>query len=222
MRHVYVYALVESAPAGKAPKVLSGRRIEFVSASGVYAAIERRASPAGVNESALREQHQIVVEIARWCDPILPVRFGAWLPADELTTLIASREPVLREAFAFLRHREQMTVRVFGEPAHANDRSASDAATGRAYLEQLRNAARPRMTPLAEAVRIAVGPLAAAERVESGRGRLKLAMHHLIERGRSRKYRAMAARAARTVTTSEEVVVSGPWPPFAFTPDLWP
>lgn len=220
MSHVYVYALIEGLPAAKA----SGgkRRIEFLPVSGIYAAIERRASAPDVNETSLREQHKTVVELGRLCDPIVPVRFGAWLALDELTNVIVSRERVLREAFEFLRHREQMTVRVFGEPVRTDDESALAAATGKAYLERLRNAARPRLTSLAEAVRRAAGSMAAAERLESGRGRLQVAIHHLTERGRSREYRALVKRAVETDTTSDQVVVSGPWPPFAFTPELWP
>lgn len=219
MRNVYVLALVEKPLAETAA---SEHRIEFLPTRGIYAVVERRASAPDMNEASLRAQHKMIVDLARLCDPILPVRFGAWVPPDELLALIESREGLLRDAFELVRHREQMTVRVFGKSALERSESMGTAESGRAYLERLRDAARPRLPPLAHSVRRAVGSLAIAERLESGHGRMHIAVHHLIERGRSDRYRTLVRRAASTMPTDGELMVSGPWPPFAFTPELWP
>ncbi len=218
MNAVYVYALVQHKARSRP---VLGRRIEFVPVGGIFAAIERRVSAPEITEATLREQHQVVSALARFCDPILPVRFGALLERDELERVLALRSDVLRGAFDLVRHKEQMTVRIFGN-AQVRDHSSRRRSSGTVYLEDVRNAARPRTTALSDAVRSALSVIAAGERIDTGRGRLQIAMHHLIERGRAEEYRAIVDRAVVQSRASEQVVISGPWPPFAFSPDLWP
>jgi hypothetical protein len=218
MSRVYVYALLEE---GRKPLRAAARRIEFTPLGGIHAAIEKRESPPDLTETALREQHQIVVALWRVCDPILPVRFGAWLEKDELKSVVASRMQLLRAGFDLVRNKEQMTIRIFRHVV-PQDEPVRSRSSGVAYLEDLRNAARPQTSALAEAIRGAVNGLARGERVEGPRGRLQTTMHHLIERGRSHEYQERIDRVALPAEAAEAPVVSGPWPPFAFAPDVWP
>jgi hypothetical protein len=222
MSKVYVYALVERPPMrGKSAvrRLIVGRhRIEFVSIRSVYAAVERRRTRPRLTEASLRDQHRLVVALARRCDAILPVRFGGLITRAELERLVEAREHALRRAIEQVRYREQMTVRIFSDDERPGG-SAAAAASGTAYLNARKAAASPKLTPLASSIREAVAPLAVDERIDAGRGRLQLAFHHLVDRGRSGEYEARVAGVA--LQSADSVVTSGPWPPFAFVPDLW-
>lgn len=225
MSNVYVYALVERPPARGASvsrRATVGRhRIEFVPIRGIYAAVEGRRRQPRLSEASLRDQHRVVVTLARRCDAILPVRFGAWVTPAELERLVEAREQVLRRGLALVRHKEQMTIRIFTEDERP-DPPAPAAASGTAYLHARKAAATPNLTPLASSIRRAVAPLAVEERIDAGRGRLRLAFHHLVDRGLGEDYEARVAGVVSRSKTTETVVTSGPWPPFAFVPDLWP
>ena len=73
------------------------------------------------------------------------------------------------------------------------------------------------MPPGAASMTAAVRHLVAAERSENGQGRSVASIYHLIERRHLDQY-----RAALSGVPSSIITVSGPWPPFAFAPDLWP
>ena len=225
MSSVYVYALVGRPPArgrSRSRRLTVGRhRLEFVPIRGLYAAVERRRTQPRLSEASLRDQHRVVVALARTCDAILPVRFGGWVTPAELERLVDAREQILQRALDQVRHREQMTVRIFTEHERPAT-SAPAATTGTAYLNARKAAATPKLTPLASSIRRAVAPLAVEERIDAGRGRLRLAFHHLVDRGRGGDYEARVAGVVSRSKAPDTVVTSGPWPPFAFVPDLWP
>ena len=235
MTRVYVFALVERSrlrqgPGGQASNAgktasrslrIGRHRIAVVPVRGIHAAVERRRTQPRISEASLRDQHRVVVELARTCEAILPARFGAWIEPAELERLVEAREPIIRRALKLVRRREQMTVRIFGEDERPV-RPAPAAATGAAYLQARRAATTPQLTPLAASIRTAVAALAVEERIDAGRGRLQLALHHLVDRGRSDDYEARVADVVSRSQSADTVVVSGPWPPFAFAPELWP
>jgi hypothetical protein len=69
--------------------------------------------------------------------------------------------------------------------------------------------------PGAEPLRTAVARWVRAERVERlDRGRLAGSLYHLIPRGGASAYRRAIERAA--LEAGVTMVVSGPWPPYAF------
>ena len=69
--------------------------------------------------------------------------------------------------------------------------------------------------PGAEPLRTAVARWVRAERVERhDRGRLAGSLYHLIPRGSAAAYRRAVERAALDERLT--IVVSGPWPPYAF------
>jgi hypothetical protein len=217
MSAVYVYALTGRSAA---PFAAHGHRIEFVEFGNVHAAVERSADRPAVSEAALRIQHEIVIRISASVDDALPVRFGARVEEDELGQLVAMRRDVIQRALDLVRGRVQMTVRIRGHEV-SEDRTAASptiaAATGTAYLEARRAAAARPLTPMAMAVAAAVRHLAVSEKVDGPANRTSLTMYHLIDKHRVGDYHdALAPLQSSTIT------VSGPWPAFAFAPDLWP
>ena len=216
MSRIYVYALVEKH---RGAMRIEGHRITFVPAAGFYAAAARLSSPPELTEAALRAQHRLVVAIAREFDAILPVRFGGWIDVPELEQLIATHERRLRRAFALVRRREQMTVRVFGAERIAA--RAITSSSGTAYLKRRRDTVHARNPAIAADIRRAVKPLVESERIDAGRGSLQLTVHHLVPSGCSRQYKVRMSAISASLAGRNQIVVSGPWPPFAFAPDIW-
>jgi gas vesicle protein GvpL/GvpF len=213
---VYVYALIETAPGVRR---IRGRRIEIVGVAGFQAAIERRAAAPPLSESSLIAQHAIVVSLARRAGAILPARFGALVDLAELARVLARRRRTLRASLDRVRHRQQMTIRIFGEE-QALIAPQAGAASGTAYLQARLSTAKPVMTPLARALRASLEPIVEDERLDPPRGRVVMTMNHLIARGAVRRYRQAVARAAERAAAPDEIAVTGPWPPFAFAPEL--
>jgi hypothetical protein len=218
MSRLYVVALVDQ-PGRTA--TIAGRRIEIVEAGGVFAAVagDVRRGPrrSEVSEAALREQHAIVVALARRFDAVLPARFGAWVDVQTLEHTLATNRARIRRALDQVRNREQFSVRFFGQ----HEDLPADLSSGAAYLRSRLAASRPQLSAAAHRLRRALTPMVRAERIEPGRGGVRFAIHHLVDRGRAREYRA-AVRRSVAVASGERVVISGPWPPFAFAPDLLP
>jgi hypothetical protein len=213
---LYVFAILD-API--APPRIAGARIEIVESGKFFVAGEwRRASPV-LSERMLRRQHAIVIRIGLAADAVLPVRFGTLVPESELDALLAARARVLRRAFRAVRGRVQMTIRCFGPPlARA---AAAALLSGRKYLLARAASGRPVLPPAAAAVRAAVRSLADAEKIDAGRGGVQVSLHHLVRRDRAVRYAERVDAAVSACDPSVRVTLSGPWPPFAFTPDLW-
>lgn len=228
MRVTYVYAIVDppvtGGRTGKSGSRLirvGGHPIQLISVGDVHAAVEQLDDPPAVSEESLRSQHQLVVALAQRFDAILPVRFGAAIDRAELERLLSVRQRTLRQALDAVRGREQMTVRIFG-PEAVRPAAADQKVTGTAYLSSRRHAARVEVPPAGTRIRRAVKPMLARERIDPGRGRVRATLHHLITRGQAVEYTALVNRSVAEAASPDDVVVSGPWPPFAFTPDLWP
>jgi hypothetical protein len=186
----------------------------------VHAAVERSAERPAVSEGALRIQHEIVIRISASVDDALPVRFGARVEEQELGQLVAMRRDVIQRALDLVRGRVQMTVRIRGQEA-SEDRVApsptAPPATGTAYLEARRAAAARPLTPTAMAVAAAVRHLAVSEKIDAPANRTSITMYHLIDKHLVGDY-----HDALSALQSSTLAVSGPWPAFAFAPDLWP
>jgi hypothetical protein len=164
-------------------------------------------------EEALRHQHAVVVALADRFDPILPVRFGARMTAKRITEVIARSTDALATGLAHVRGRRQMTVRVIGPPMP----SLAGPASGADYLAQRRAA---RALPLeARPLDRALAPFVVDRRVLPARGRIRLTIFHLVNREDVRSYET-AAKAAAAQIGPWRISLSGPWPPFAFAPEL--
>jgi hypothetical protein len=203
----------------------AGHRIEFVKCDRVYAAVERVDDRPVLSEAALRTQHRIVAQIARRVDAVLPARFGSIVDVEELTRLVTRRRDVIQQALELVRGRDQMTVRLFGSEAHsagpAPASARSKATSGTAYLKERRIAAAPVLPPSVAAIASAVRGLVVAERSEPGQGRVTATVYHLVDRAAAGAYRK-ALETLQLRFERDTLTVSGPWPPFAFVPDLWP
>lgn len=211
MSALYVYALTN----GSAAALHHGNhRIEFVAVSGIHAAVERVAGPPAISEQALREQHEIVLKIAQSVDAIVPARFGASLDRQELETLVAMRIDAIKATLALVAGRVQMTVRIFTSEGRAAAGKRVVTGSGTTYLHQRR---RPRLTGPAATISRTVRGLVHEERTRHRQGHVDWTLYHLVDRDAVPQY----TRALQPFE-SEAVVVSGPWPPFAFVPDLWP
>ncbi len=234
MSRIYVYALVDRALP---PIRRRGRTIEVIEidgTGGLFAAVERTDQPPAVSEAALEIQHDLVTCIAAVADSILPARFGSLVDELELQQLAALRGPSIREALTLVRGRAQMTVRVSGGDNEENDdgrgpdgsvavsRARGAALSGTEYLEQRRAASLgPALPEETASIAAAVDHLVLARRSVPGRGRLLVTLYHLIARGTEEAY-ADALAPVRSRLGESRLTLSGPWPPFAFAPDLWP
>jgi hypothetical protein len=212
----YVYAILD---ARVRPPRIRGHRLEIVSVADFFTAVERLTEAPEMSETSLRDQHQIVVRLGRAARAILPVRFGAFVGALELARVLRLRRRVLRRALRDVRGMVQMTVRVFGTAERRG--GVRDAASGTDYLRARAESARVVLPSVALAIREAVRDLVVSERVTAGRGAVQVTVNHLVPRGRAARYRSAVARAIAGTSSPAVVVTSGPWPPFAFTPDFW-
>lgn len=238
MSRLYVFALTSGVmPAFED----AGRVVEFVRAGAVHAAIERRDSAPSATEASLRQQHAIVARIAGEVESVLPARFGMLLEAGELEAAVARREPAIVEALALVRGRRQMTVRLrhgalagraTPDGAAAQPAPLSHGEPGRVpqsgtdYLEARRAAAA--LPAALREVCLAVRHLVEAEVHGPARGAIPPAVYHLIDRRDDARYRAAVDRVrpgggggGQSAGGGSEILVTGPWPPFAFTPDVW-
>ena len=211
---LYVYALLESPRRALRN---AGDRIEIVRFGPISAAAERRRTRPTLSEPALRRQHRIVVQLHEAAGALLPVRFGALVEYGELQRVIEVRRKTLLRSLRQVRGRAQMTVRVFGTGVARANQKARLTASGAAYLQAKAALARPAPSAAASAVTRAVRTLVSAERLEPGRGLVQVTLHHLVPQGRVEEYRR---RVNQVIASQPEVTVSGPWPPFAFVPDL--
>lgn len=218
---IYVYALVDRKLARTK---LHGRPIESVAAGDLFALAQRTDRMPPISEDALREQHDIILQLAARVPAILPARFGSLVDEQELHKIATLRSAQLRAALDLVRGREQMTVRLMGaaETAENPARTATGVAAGPGlrYLEERRAAAGYPLPDAAERLSAAVRSLVSAEKAEPGQGGVRAMVYHLIDRGQSAAYCRALARAAADVAPFA-VKVTGPFPPFAFAPELF-
>jgi hypothetical protein len=214
-RAVYVYAL--SSPG--LPRRLSvlGRRLQCLAIGGIDAIIERSRTPGGTLED-IQFQHRLVGRLAARSPALLPARFGSIVTENALRSLIAERHGEIEEALRLVRNCEQMTVRVFG-PAEKALGIASEPVSGTAYLARRRE--RTHQQP-AEAgiIRRELGALTRAERTEPGERGIRLVVYHLVARRQVPRYRRRAS-VLQSLLSPYAVTVTGPWPVFAFAPELF-
>ena len=224
-----VYALVSAPPARLNLPGVGGERLKVITVDriGVVVGELRRAPAPSVRN--LRRYAAAVDAIAARTSAILPARYGtAVVDADELTLVIRSRRAALRDRLAAVRGRAQMTIRFVGSdpvnescggqtPSTTRINVASGATQGTQYLRQkVADAAASRAVPAFDPVRRAIRSYVKDERVEK-RGRV-VTINHLVPRGSVERYRDLAERAADEHAL--RLVVTGPWPPYAFA-DTW-
>ena len=164
-------------------------------------------------EAALRDQHAVVLELAEHFDPILPVRFGARMTAARIEQVVSPSAEILTNALEHVRGRQQLTIRLTGPAARVLDRSGS----GTEYLA--RRLAASTFPDAALPLRNALSPFIVDERIQPGRGGVRLTVFHLVQKQAVADY-IEAADAASGTIRPWHMSLTGPWPPFAFAPEL--
>jgi hypothetical protein len=214
-RGVYVYAL--SSPG--LPRRLSvlGRRLHCLGIGGIDVIVERSLTP-GRSVEDIRFQHRLVGRLAARAPALLPARFGSVVTEDALKSLVSERHSEIEEALRLVRNCEQMTVRVFG-PGEDAPGIGSPPVSGTAYLEKRRERTQQR-PPEAEIIRRELGSLTRAERAEPGDRGIRLVVYHLVAKRQISRYRRQAC-VLQTLLSPYAVTVTGPWPVFAFAPELF-
>jgi uncharacterized protein YbjT (DUF2867 family) len=216
--YVYGFVLLEHAPGR--PVTVDRHRIELLAIGGIHVAIERLAAPPAVSESALRAQHAIVERLARQFAAVLPARFGSFVPLEDLERIVRARRRDLRQALRKVQGRVQMTLRIFTPPSTDRPIPSGDRRrSGTAYLTARRAALSGPRPPVAAVLTDALHFFVHDERSESDSKHGRTALFHLIDRADVRRYRAALERLP--VPEGERVTVTGPFPPFAFAPELW-
>lgn len=220
----YVFALVDAAPSGAKGKGLSGplglRRIP-----GGLAVVERRADVPPAAFGPLKRHHDVVARLASRVPAIIPVRFGTLLDDDAIHEALDERADELAAAFAKVRDRVQLTWRRGrasaepGKPAAERMRATRSvqAESGRDYLRRAATAANPAPPAAWRALRTALKPLIAAERYQPASVSLPESLYHLVGRDTLARYSTLAAGLRHR---DAALSMTGPWPPFAFAPEM--
>jgi hypothetical protein len=213
---VYVYALAE--PGLPRRFSILGRRLLSMDFSGIDAIVERGAAVESSTE-AIERQHGIITRLADRGGTILPARFGSTVTEASLRALLERRRDEVSAALRQVRGCEQMTVRVFGEPQQAAAMPSSPSGT--AFLQQ-RRAQAHRETAEVAVIRREFGDSVRAERVERGRHGIRVTVFHLVPRKHLATYQRRALVLQHKLRQDGvTVTITGPWPAFAFTPDLF-
>jgi hypothetical protein len=212
----YVYALTGTPVPSFA---IEDGEVESIDLDGIFAVTASLTHAPAVSEAALRRQQAVVSSIAARTDAVLPARFGSFVETEELRRLVDTRRDVIRKALDLVRGRVQMTVRIMGaaEAAAPAAAPADVPLTGTAYLNSRRAQASGAALPGVDVVQRAVKDLAAADRIQPGPAFVTI--YHLIASGSSDGYRGRLADVAFELTPLV-IRVTGPWPPFAFVPEL--
>jgi hypothetical protein len=214
-REVYVYAL--SSPGFPRRLSVLGRRLTCITIGGIDAIVERsRTSGRGLED--IEVQHRIVSRLAARASALLPARFGSVVTEGALRALVTERHDEIEEALRLVRNCEQMTVRVFG-PAAREGATDPPSGSGTAYLTRRRERAHQR-PPEVEIIHRELGALAKAEQAEAGERGFRLVVYHLVARRLVSRYRRRAS-VLQPLLAPYAVTVTGPWPVFAFVPELF-
>jgi hypothetical protein len=235
-----VYAIV-GRPVNRRLSLIraNGARVRSVHAGATSAVVAECQGPRSPTERALRGHDTVVRRIARVAPAVLPVRFGTLVDSDRsLVELLDAWSEDLGRALALVDRRYQMTLRLFALAGAAPPRQRPpvrnvgnvgnvveelherDTRPGTSYLaRRAREDAASQAAPELEPLREAFAPIVAAERIaRHDQGALILTAYHLIPRGAAATYRRLLRRHADALLG--RVVLSGPWPPYAFAPEL--
>ena len=180
----------------------------------VHAICEKRITAPVLDDDELRHQHHVVMVLGEE-QTILPVRFGAQVSRAALEGAVAPHAETLRRGLNDVRDRVQMNVRFLGKRSPLADSATPAVRSGREYLERRRASTAATLSPDAAAFLARLERLAARQRLEPGAGSLLATAYHLVQRNQVNRYLEMAGDAKRV-----GAVVTGPFPPFAFTPAI--
>ena len=214
---IYAYGICEPAAASPPPprRGLGGAKLRALKSDGLAAVYSRHRSLRLRASPELVLAHERVVEAIMARGPVLPLRFGTHLEAEEgLAAVLAERDDELLRALRRVRGHVELGLRVIPRPGSRLDPDTGERS-GRAYLlaraaehRRADQAARELHAPLAE--------LAAASLLrERPAPPATLVAAYLVEAGLVDEFRARAGELAAR-QDDLHVVVTGPWPPYNF------
>jgi len=216
---VYAYAALAGPRDDSSPPLHAfGEPVRSVSAGGLVLAVGDLPVTPLATVASLQQHDDVLRALALRFEAVLPFRF-ATVCADigVLGVAVRARHRALAEALDRVRSREQMTVHIRAD-ASSRRPASRPAATGPGSAYLLGRAAARARAPSNAALECLLGRLATltrAEIVERRDGESPCAtVCHLIDRGASESYRALALEAARHAALRARV--TGPWPPYAF------
>jgi gas vesicle protein GvpL/GvpF len=229
----YVFALVDAVPEGTPGKGLTGN-LSLREVPGGLAVVERRADVPPMEFGTLQKHHAVVARLCERVPAILPVRFGTLLEGEEIEEVLQERDGEIAEAFSVVRRRVQFTWRRTKDTKEAKDTKEpkdtkerrtkeqvrdprGEAETGTEYLLRAARAKSPTPPPAFRALRSKVAPLVAAERYQPAAAQLPASLYHLVDRSAIERYEVIGEAIAHA---SPGLRMSGPFPPFAFAPEI--
>ena len=212
---LYVYALTE--PGLPRFFTVLGRRLHNLMIDDVAAIIERRERPEFTTD-AVRQQHDIISRLTSRLSVVLPARFGSVTDEPSLRALVSRHRLEILGAFEQTRGCAQMTIRVFG-PDPVTHEARPVARTGTEFLERARERSK-HVPPETATVREEMSAYVKAERIASGERSGLVTVFHLVPLERVDSYRRRAS-GLQSMLPRHAVTVTGPWPVFAFAPELF-
>jgi len=224
---MYLYALVTGEPSGPLGDGLAGEALRLVHCGAFSAVVGEPGDSPRPGRASLQAQDAVVRSLAERFGALLPARFGeAFADEAALVERIAGRASGIAEALALVHGCVQMTLRVFGDPqplSEVPERADPDGGPGTRYLEARRQEwERSRSLPEIDPLRETLLPLLRAERIERQEaGRLLGTAYHLVPRERTGAYLAALEKAGGEIG-GRKISASGPWPPYAFGPEVSP
>jgi hypothetical protein len=196
--------------------------------SGEFAVIVSDYAGTGtLDQQAILEHARVVSECFR-NTTVLPFRFGTVFNNDEaLRRAVRANRRAFMESVSRLRGKAEMHLKLIVKDGTVREAIADKelpATVGREYLTKLREQAtrqRERQTK-ARALSVQVHKLfhpleeeVSCKKVDSGGMLIDIA--HLIDHKSVEKYQNRYSSAARQLKDCE-LLISGPWPPYHFTP----
>lgn len=214
----YVFALLDAAPSRRAGKGLAGP-IALHELGPCFVAAERRADVPPIELGALKQHHLVVARLWKAAPAVLPVRFGTLLEETEIAEALEDKDEELAEAFDRVRGRGQFSWRGHGAERRAESATIIARTQARSGTEYLRRAARASMPPARfSPIRRRLAAFIAAERYEPSRPALPETLYHLVDRMSIDAYLAAAARISPSASLAP--TLSGPFPAYAFVPEI--
>jgi hypothetical protein len=204
-----------------------GNNQVFAYPSGELAVIVSEYTPGELNQQAVIEHARVVSECFR-NTTVLPFRFGTIFDSDEaLRRALRSNRKAFTDSVSRLKGKAEMHLKLVvkdGSLREAmNDIELPDSVGGE-YLARLREKAsrqRERQTK-ARALSVQVNRLfhpleeeVSCRKDETGGMLIDIA--HLIDEKAIERYQNSFSSAARQLKNCE-ILISGPWPPYHFTP----
>jgi hypothetical protein len=150
---------------------------------------------------------------------ILPVRFGTLLDDEGIEEALAERDEEIAQALAAVRDRVQFTWRARSTAAAPPRKPCLTAeVSGAEYLRRAARAATPAAPARWRSLRGALAPLVSVERYQPATATNPESLYHLVGRDAVVRYTTLAEALRHA---NAKLSMTGPWPPFAFTPEGW-